>query len=63
MLDRVRRPLPRMPRVVGVICGQEAAVRKDIESVIAARFPGYPVMFRQSLGVGPVGRGGAWSML
>jgi exodeoxyribonuclease VII large subunit len=49
VLDRVRRPLPLMPRVIGVICGQEAAVRKDIESVIASRFPGYPVVFRQSL--------------
>src|SRR5690349_175300 len=49
VLDRERRPLPLLPRVVGVICGQEAAVRKDIESVIAARFPGYPVVFRQSL--------------
>ncbi len=53
VLDRVRRPLPLMPRVVGVICGQEAAVRKDIESVIAARFAGYPVVFRQSLVSGP----------
>ncbi len=49
VLDRVRRPLPLMPRTIGVICGQEAAVRKDIESVIASRFPGYPVIFRQSL--------------
>ena len=49
VLDRTRRPLPRLPRVVGVICGQEAAVRKDIESVIASRFPGYPVVFRHSL--------------
>ncbi len=46
VLDRVRRPLPRMPRVVGVICGQEAAVRKDIESVVASRFAGYPVRFK-----------------
>jgi exodeoxyribonuclease VII large subunit len=49
VLDRVRRPLPRMPKLVGVICGQDAAVRKDIESVIAARFPGYPVTFRTAL--------------
>jgi exodeoxyribonuclease VII large subunit len=49
VLNRQRRPLPLLPRLVGVICGQEAAVRKDIESVIAARFPGYPVVFRQSL--------------
>ncbi|MEY2399757.1 MAG: exodeoxyribonuclease large subunit [Actinomycetota bacterium] len=53
VLDRVRRPLPLLPRVVGVICGQEAAVRKDIESVIAARFPGYPVTFRTSPVSGP----------
>ncbi|HVT78587.1 MAG TPA: exodeoxyribonuclease VII large subunit [Acidimicrobiales bacterium] len=49
VLNRARRPLPLLPRVVGVICGQEAAVRKDIESVISARFAGYPVVFRQSL--------------
>lgn len=53
VLDRERKPLPLLPRVIGVICGQEAAVRKDIESVIAARFPGYPVVFRQSLVSGP----------
>ncbi|MBA2608050.1 MAG: exodeoxyribonuclease VII large subunit [Actinobacteria bacterium] len=53
VLDRQRRPLPLLPRTVGVICGQEAAVRKDIESVIAARFPGYPVTFRTSPVSGP----------
>ena len=53
VLDRVRRDLPRLPRVIGVICGQEAAVRKDIESVIAARFPGYPVVFRLAPVSGP----------
>lgn len=53
VLSRQRRPLPLLPRVVGVICGQEAAVRKDIESVIAARFPDYPVTFRTSPVSGP----------
>jgi len=43
LLDRPRRPIPRLPSAIGVICGSEAAVRKDIESVVAARFPGYPV--------------------
>ena len=43
LLDRPRRPLPRLPEVIGVVCGTEAAVRADIESVVAARFPGYPV--------------------
>ena len=53
VLDRVRRPLPQLPRVIGVICGQEAAVRKDIESVIASRFAGYPVVFRTTPVSGP----------
>ena len=53
ILTRVRRPLPRLPRLVGVICGSEAAVRKDIESVAAARFPGYPVEFTEVVVSGP----------
>lgn len=47
LLDRPRRPVPRLPRAIGVVCGSEAAVRADIESVVAARFPGYPVVFRE----------------
>lgn len=45
VLDRPRRRIPRLPSVVGVVCGSEAAVRADIESVVAARFPGYPIEF------------------
>jgi exodeoxyribonuclease VII large subunit len=45
LLDARRRPIPRLPAVIGVVCGTEAAVRADIESVVAARFPGYPVEF------------------
>lgn len=43
LLDRPRRVLPRLPAVIGVVCGTEAAVRGDIESVVLARFPGYPM--------------------
>ena len=43
LLARPRRRLPRLPAVIGVVCGTEAAVRGDIESVVAARFPGYPM--------------------
>ncbi len=43
LLDRSRRPVPRLPTCIGVVCGSEAAVRDDIDSVVAARFPGYPV--------------------
>jgi len=45
LLDRPRRRVPRLPQTIGVVCGSEAAVRADIESVVAARFPGYPMEF------------------
>ena len=47
LLDRPRRPVPRLPRVIGVLCGSEAAVRKDIESVVAVRFPATPFTWRR----------------
>jgi exodeoxyribonuclease VII large subunit len=53
LLDRPRRPLPRLPRMIGVVCGAEAAVRKDIESVVAARFPGYPLAVEETTVSGP----------
>src|SRR5579875_1529141 len=53
LLDRPRRPLPRLPRVIGVVCGADAAVRRDIESVVAAQFPGYPVEFEETYVSGP----------
>ena len=43
LLARPRRRVPRLPAVIGVVCGTEAAVRADIESVVAVRFPGYPM--------------------
>ncbi|MGH9123873.1 MAG: exodeoxyribonuclease VII large subunit [Acidimicrobiales bacterium] len=48
LLDRPKRPIPVLPRAIGVVCGTEAAVRKDIESVVASRFPGYPVRFEEA---------------
>jgi exodeoxyribonuclease VII large subunit len=53
LLARPRRAIPRLPRVIGVVCGTDAAVRADIESVVAARFPGYPVEFREVTVQGP----------
>jgi exodeoxyribonuclease VII large subunit len=53
LLDRPRRPIPLLPRAVGVVCGAEAAVRADIESVVAARFPGYPLVFLEVTVTGP----------
>lgn len=45
LIGRPRRPIPRLPAAIGVVCGVEAAVRADIASVVAARFPGYPVVW------------------
>jgi exodeoxyribonuclease VII large subunit len=45
LIGRVPRPLPRLPTTIGVVCGADAAVRADIESVVDARFTGYPVVF------------------
>ncbi len=53
LLDRTRRPIPRLPRMIGVVCGADAAVRKDIESVVAARFPGYPLRVVETFLSGP----------
>ena len=53
LLDRPRRPLPLLPAVIGVVCGTEAAVRADIESVVAARFSGYPMAFVSTNVSGP----------
>ncbi len=53
LIDRPGRPVPRLPRVIGVLCGADAAVRKDIESVVAARFPGYPLAVEETTVSGP----------
>ncbi|GAC1307353.1 MAG: exodeoxyribonuclease VII large subunit [Acidimicrobiales bacterium] len=53
LLDRPRRPIPRLPDGIGVICGHEAAVRADVESVVAVRFAGYPLTFVETTVSGP----------
>jgi exodeoxyribonuclease VII large subunit len=53
LLDRPRRRIPMLPSAIGVVCGADAAVRKDIESVVAVRCPGYPIYFRETTVSGP----------
>lgn len=53
VLDRPRRRIPVLPAAVGVVCGTDAAVRKDIESVVVARCAGYPVVFQETTVSGP----------
>lgn len=52
-VDRPRRPIPMLPVGIGVVCGTEAAVRRDIESVVAAKFAGFPVRFYETSVQGP----------
>jgi len=42
--QRPKKPLPRIPRAVGVITSATGAARSDIESVIGKRFPGLRVI-------------------
>lgn len=44
-----KQDLPFLPEAIGVICGTDAAVRRDIEAARSARFPGYPIVWRESL--------------
>jgi exodeoxyribonuclease VII large subunit len=53
LLGRPARALPVLPGAIGVICGAEAAVRADIASVVAARYAGYPVVWREVTVSGP----------
>ena len=53
LIGRSRRRIPVLPAVVGVLCGADAAVRKDIESVVAVRCPGYPILFQETTVSGP----------
>ena len=53
LLTRPRRAVPVLPEAIGVVCGSEAAVRKDIESVVESRCPGYPVVFFETTVSGP----------
>ena len=53
LLDRPRRPIPRLPAGIAVVCGTDAAVRADVQSVVAARFPGYPVTYVEVSVSGP----------
>jgi len=53
LVGRPRRPVPLLPALIGVICGSEAAVRDDIDSVVASRFPGYPILYAVTNVSGP----------
>lgn len=48
LFDEARkRSLPLLPRAVGVVCGFDAAVKRDILAATEQRFPGYPLVFEE----------------
>ena len=48
-----KRPLPRFPRAVGLVTGNDAAAKRDIVSTLAARFPPAHVVVAETYVQGP----------
>jgi exodeoxyribonuclease VII large subunit len=48
-----KRPLPRLPRAVGVVTGNDAAAKRDVVSTLTARFPPAHVVVAETYVQGP----------
>jgi len=48
-----KRPLPRLPRRIGVVTGSDAAAKRDLVTTIQARFPPARVLVAETLVQGP----------
>jgi exodeoxyribonuclease VII large subunit len=48
-----KRPLPRLPRVVGLVTGNDAAAKRDVLTAITARFPPARVLVAETYVQGP----------
>lgn len=48
-----KRPLPRFPRTIGLVTGNDAAAKHDVISTIQARFPAASVLVVETLVQGP----------
>jgi exodeoxyribonuclease VII large subunit len=48
-----KRPLPLLPRRIGVVTGNDAAAKRDLVTTIQARFPAANVLIAQTLVQGP----------
>src|SRR5437764_993549 len=48
-----KRPLPRLPRVVGLVTGNDAAAKRDVLSTLTARFPPAHVVVAETYVQGP----------
>jgi exodeoxyribonuclease VII large subunit len=52
-----KRPLPRFPRLVGVVTGNDAAAKRDILTAIQTRFPPARVLIAETYVQGPYAAG------
>jgi len=48
-----KRPLPRFPRAVGLVTGNDAAAKRDVVSTLTARFPPVHVVVAETYVQGP----------
>jgi exodeoxyribonuclease VII large subunit len=48
-----RRPLPRIPRLIGLVTGNDAAAKRDVLTAIAGRFPPAHVLVAEAYVQGP----------
>jgi exodeoxyribonuclease VII large subunit len=48
-----KRPLPRLPRRVGLVTGNDAAAKRDVLTTITARFPAASVLVAETYVQGP----------
>ena len=48
-----KRPLPRFPRRIGLVTGNDAAAKRDVLSTITARFPAARILVAETLVQGP----------
>src|SRR5580765_843894 len=48
-----KRPLPRIPRLIGLVTGNDAAAKRDVLTAITARFPPAHVLVAETYVQGP----------
>jgi exodeoxyribonuclease VII large subunit len=48
-----KRPLPRIPRLIGLVTGNDAAAKRDVLTAITSRFPPANVVVAETLVQGP----------
>jgi len=51
--DERKRPLPRLPRRIGLVTGNDAAAKRDVLATIGARFPPARVLVAETYVQGP----------